>query len=249
MVVQFLVVRHGRAGDSFPPPRPGPAGSAPTTAPHRRSQEAGRRRRRPPVRSFPLARPPRPPLPGRPLLSRARTPQQLGRRQPRGRRRRQRRRNVLPAERGWRPRSEGPAPRPRPSPPARSADWPAGLRRAWPIKRGDGERGAEAQKARGRESLGQERARAEGLGRGGASRGGRNRRKAERGRPGSGRGGQGAVAPFTGCRGSLGCCDSRLRSFLLRCYLRASFTLEGKEVCPSSTRGPKRLALFWVVLG
>lgn len=73
--------------------------------------------------------------------------------------------------------------------------------------------------------------------------------KAERGRPGSGRGGQGAVAPFTGCRGSLGCCDSRLRSFLLRCYLRASFTLEGKEVCPSSTRGPKRLALFWVVLG
>lgn len=41
LVVQFLVVRHGRAGDSFP--RPGPAGSAPTTTPHRHSQEPGRR--------------------------------------------------------------------------------------------------------------------------------------------------------------------------------------------------------------
>lgn len=41
LVVQFLVVRHGRAGDSFP--RPGPAGSAPTTTLHRHSQEPGRR--------------------------------------------------------------------------------------------------------------------------------------------------------------------------------------------------------------
>ena len=44
------------AGPATLPTRPGPAGSAPTTAPHRRSQEAGRRLRRPPVRSLPLAR-------------------------------------------------------------------------------------------------------------------------------------------------------------------------------------------------
>lgn len=110
--------------------------------------------------------------------------------------------------RGRQPRSEGPALRPRPSPPARHADWPAGLRRAWPIKRGDGEAGAEAQKERGRESLGQERAGAEGPGGGEEPRAegetGGSRREA-----GPAGGGVARVEPSRlwrfGGRGGLGC--------------------------------------------
>lgn len=136
---------------------------------------------------------------GRPLLSRAPAPQQLRLRRPRGRRRRQRRRNVLPAERGRLPRSEGPALRPRPSPPARLADWPAGLRRAWPIKRGDGEAGAEAQKERGRESLGQERLGAEGPGAGRSLTRRAKPEEAGRGGAGRGRGRQGRARPVCGC--------------------------------------------------
>lgn len=36
----------------------------------------------------------------------------------------------------------------------------------------------------------------------------------------------------------VGILDSVL--FLLRCYLSAPFTLESKEVCPSSTRAPEQ---------
>lgn len=136
------------AGDSFP--RPGPAGSAPTTTPHRHSQEPGRRRcaRRAAAASFLLChllRPPRPsPLPTRPAPPPS-----------------PHRTTAAPAKTTAGPGGGGgnrggmccrlrggggldrraPAPRPRPSPPAWLADWPAGPRRARPIRKDDGERG------------------------------------------------------------------------------------------------------------
>lgn len=235
----------GSATLSPPPPRPGPAGSAPTTAPHRRSQEAGRRLRRPPVRPLPSSRPASAASTPRPAASSCPEPWQHSSsgEDDRGAGGGGNGGGMCCRLRGGRlPRSEGPALRPRPSPPARLADWPAWLRRAWPIKRGDGEAGAEAQKERGRESLGQERLGAEGPG---AGRSLARRKKPEeagerRGRQGAGSPGSSRPVCAVRGRGGLGCWDSGLRSFLVRCYLSASFTLESREVCPSSTRAPKQ---------
>lgn len=155
LVVQFLVVRHGRAGDSFP--RPGPAGSAPTTTPHRHSQEPGRRlscnaRRAAasfllsPASALAFSSSPRPPPP-RPNPSATAAPEKT---------------TAGPGGGNGggmccRLRGGGsldlraPESRPRPSPPAQLADWPARLPCARPIKKDDGERGRK-RKRKGEES-------------------------------------------------------------------------------------------------
>lgn len=149
LVVQFLVVRHGRAGDSFP--RPGPAGSAPTTTPHRHSQEPGRRLSccaRRAAASFLLCHLllPRPsPLPTRPTprpnpsatAAPAKTTAGPGGGNRGGMCCRLRGGGCLDLR--------APAPRPRPSPPVRLADWSAGPRCGPPIRRDDGERGRKSE--------------------------------------------------------------------------------------------------------
>lgn len=190
---------------TLPPPRPGPAGSAPTTAPHRRSQEAGRRLRRPPVRPLPSSRP----------ASAASTPRRAAPSCPEPRHHSSSGEDDRGAGGGGngggmccRLRGGG------------SLDLRARLcghahhrQPATPIGRpGSGalgqSKGAMEKRGRKRKRKGEGRVwdRKEpgrrGRGRGGASRGGRSRRKPERGGAGRGRGRQGRTVPFVEVRWS-----------------------------------------------
>nr|XP_028699312.1 uncharacterized protein LOC114676173 [Macaca mulatta] len=161
LVVQFLVVRHGRAGDSFP--RPGPAGSAPTTAPHRHSQEPGRRLSccaRRAAASFLLSpasaaafSSPRPPPRPNPSATAAPAKTTVGPGGGNGG-------GMCCRLRGGGSLDlRAPELRPRPSPPAQLAHWPTRLRCVRPMGRGDGEPGRKERTERGSERRWEEPAR------------------------------------------------------------------------------------------